>query len=150
MLAGAGADVLAYEGVRRWGFNDSDANITGPYATGDGKSQDHVATNIAVYGGAYIGLMAALVVPLAGTPAGIAAFDLVATDWFARPSAPTTLVYNGRENSTDVALPLPGSARFDVYDAVSQSWVARNASTAAALTLGPDTAGAVSPAVATW
>jgi len=136
--AGAGADALAYEGLRRWGFNETDGNITGPYATGDGKSQDHLPTNIAVYGGAYVGLMAALVVPL-GAP-GVAAFDLLATDAFHPAAAPTTLVYNGRAESATVALPLPGAGRFDVYDAVAQAWAARNASGAAAVTLAPDAA----------
>jgi hypothetical protein len=46
--AGQGAAALAYEGLRRWGFNASDNNITGPYATGDGKSQDGMPTNLAV------------------------------------------------------------------------------------------------------
>ena len=137
--AGEGADALAYEGVRRWGFNETDGNITGPYATGDGKSQDHVATNLAVYGGAYVGLMAALVVPLPGAPAGVAAFDLVATDWFARPAAPTTLVYNGRATHADAALPLP-PGRWDVYDAVAQEWAARNATRTATVTVAPDAA----------
>jgi hypothetical protein len=142
--AGAGADALAYEGLRRFGFNATDGNITGPFATGDGKSQEGLPTNIAVYGGAYIGLMAALVVPLgAGGADGVAAFDLLATDWFPPRAAPTTLVYNGRADATRVALPLPrtGAGRFDVYDAVAQAWVARNATSSAALLLAPDAAG---------
>ena len=45
---GEGADALSYEGVRKWGFNATVANITGPYATGDGRSQDNLPTNIAM------------------------------------------------------------------------------------------------------
>jgi hypothetical protein len=125
--AGAGAEALAYEGVRRWGFNASDANITGPYATGDGKSQAGMPTNLAVYGGAYVGLMSALVLPSAD---GRGAFDARATDWWAREGHATTLLYNGRAAPVDALLALPAAAAgqaFDVYDAVAQAVVARGA-----------------------
>ena len=139
--AGAGAQALAYEGVRRWGFNATDANITGPYATGDGKSQDNMPTNLAVYGGAYVGLMAALVLPTADE--GVAAFDARATDWWARDGYPTTLLYNGRGAPVETLLALPArsAALFDVYDAVSQAVVARNVTPpSVSVTLGPDEA----------
>ena len=139
--AGAGAQALAYEGVRRWGFNATDANITGPYATGDGKSQDKMPTNLAVYGGAYVGLMAALVLPTADE--GVAAFDARATDWWARDGYPTTLLYNGRGAPVETLLALPArsAALFDVYDAVSQAVVARNVTPpSVSVTLGPDEA----------
>jgi hypothetical protein len=138
--AGAGADAMAYEGVRRWGFNATDSNITGPYATGDGRAQDGLPTNIAVYGGAYVGLLAALVVPT-DAPPGVAAFDLRATDFFARPSAPTTLVYNGRAEAAALALPLPPGGPYDVYDAVAQAVVARAARPPSArVSVAPDAA----------
>ena len=44
----SGAEYLAYEGLRKWGFNKTNGNITGPYATGDGMSQDNMPTNLAV------------------------------------------------------------------------------------------------------
>jgi hypothetical protein len=140
--AGAGADALAYEGLRKWGFNASSGNITGPYATGDGKAQDGLPTNIAIYGAAYVGLMAALVVPLPGAPPGVAAFNISATDAFHRAVAPTTLVYNGGAVAATVALPLPaGAGACDVYDAVTQLVVARAARPpAVALVVAPDTA----------
>lgn len=125
--ASSGADAMAYEGLRRWGFNETDGNITGPYATGDGKSQDDLPTNIAVYGGAYVGLLAAVVVYLENAPTGLGAFSLTATDWFSRPSYSTTLVYNGAGAPVNVSFPLPPTGGlFDVYDAVSQAIVASN------------------------
>ena len=128
VAAHPGAEALSYEGLRRWGFNSTDGNITGPYATGDGESQGGLPTNLAVYGGAYVGLMAGLVLPTLGAGAGVAAFNLTSTDFWARPSLPTTLVYNGGGAGALVQLALPpgGGAR-DVYDAVAQAVVARGA-----------------------
>lgn len=68
--------------------------------------------------------MAALVVPT-DAPPGVSAFDLCATDFWSRPAAPTTLVYNGRAEPAALSLPLPPGGPFDVYDAVEQVFVAR-------------------------
>ena len=72
-----------------------------------------------------MGLMAALVLPSAAE--GVAAFNLCATDYWSRPSFPTTLIFNGGVGG-EVVLTLPTSGdRFDLYDAVSQKVVAAGA-----------------------
>lgn len=125
--APAGARALAYEGVRKWGFNASATNITGPYATGDAKAAGR-PTNLAVYGGAYVGLLAA-VVRQTDAPF-VTRFELNAVDYAARPAHPTSLVFNPGPAPAAVTLPLPGGGSggpFDVYDAVAQAVIARRA-----------------------
>jgi hypothetical protein len=88
-----------------------------------------------------VGLLAALVLP--SKVQGLAAFDAVATDWWARPSYATTLLYNGAQRAVQAQLALPASAgaSWDVYDAVSQAVVARGAAPpSVSLLLQPDSA----------
>ena len=123
-----GAEALAYEGVRKWGFNVTSPdrnNITGPYGTGDAKwGSPPLPTNLALYGGAYVGLMGACVQQTDAD--AVLAFDLTATDYFACPSFPSTLLYNPGAAPALIALPpLAAGAAFDVYDAAAQDVVAR-------------------------
>jgi hypothetical protein len=138
---------VAYEGLRRWGFNASSANITGPYATGDAKWNWGSATNLAVYGGAYVGLLAAAV---AATDApDVLAVDALATDFRHAPAWPTAVVYNPRPAAAaNVTLPIKllaavcaGAAAVDVYDAVAQAVVRAAAPCPPDVSVPPDAAG---------
>jgi hypothetical protein len=137
-LSGAFAGVpspISYEGVRKWGFNESSGggsplnNLTGPYATGDAKWDWGSPTNIAIYGSAYTGLYAALLVRT--NVSTVPAFDLLATDPHHAPgSYPTRLLVNPDAGApVPVAVPVGGNAGgggpVDVYDAASQAFVAR-------------------------
>ena len=137
---------IAYEGVRAFGPARPPYTLPGPYATGD-HIREGGRSNLAPYGGAWVGLLAALVVPTNATFAP--AFDLCATDAHGAPAWPTLLVLNPTEGALAVALPAPASAaagaRVDVYDSVAQAWVARGAPEADAvvLTLAPQQAAVV-------
>jgi hypothetical protein len=140
---------ISYEGLRRWGFNETNGpgggpanNITGPFATGDAKWAWGAATNLAIYGSAYTGLYSALLVLTNAST--VPSFDLLATDPFHAPAYPSRLLVNPDEgNTVGVEVPMGPDAApfFDIYDAVAQSFVARNqTSGAAAVTLQPGSA----------
>ena len=150
--AAPNSTALAYEGLRRWGFNKTDGNITGPYATGDPKwAQQPLPTNLAIYGGAYVGLLGAVVVQDTGV-ADIIRFNVSAVDWHAGTAFPSSLLYNPRSTTVNISLTLPqGGCRFasdggadgacHVYDAVRQAFLAcRIAAPSVAVDLAADSA----------
>lgn len=136
VAANEGASALSYEGLRKWGFNVTTPqrnNLTGPYGTGDAK-WGGAPTNLALYGGAYVGLFGACVQPT-DVPT-VLAFALSPTDFWARPSYPSTLIFNPDAAAVSVALPFfagaAGASAFDIYDAVAQAFAARACGGAAA------------------
>jgi hypothetical protein len=120
---------------------------TGPYATGDGMSQDAKPTNIAPYGSAYVGLLGA-VVRRTSIPT-IVGTDLLPVDYHHGPAWPTTLYYNPWSFApVSVGITLPVGAGCDaalcvVYDAVSQGLVGKTMTPGQQfmnVTLAPDVA----------
>lgn len=139
---------VGYEGVRHFGPAFPPYTQPGPWGTGDAKRNGH-PSNLGLYGGSYIGLMAALVKGTNVTT--IPAFDLLATDWHHGPAWPTLLLANPTEQPVAVLLPAPPTLTGDVsmYDTVSGTWLVRNTRVdALVLTLQPDQAvvAVVSPA----
>ena len=107
--------------------------LAGPWATGDRIREHGDGENLCLYGGAYVGLLGALIVPT--NVSAIPAFDLLTTDWHHDPRAlPSFLLYNPFPTLSApliVGLPLPQlppDARVSVYDAVTQEWIATNVS----------------------
>ena len=88
-------------------------------------------------GGAWIGLMGAIVRPTNVT--GIPAFDLLATDWHHAPAFPTFLLSNPYAERVVVGLDV-GAHPVDVYDSVTQGWLARGVSGLVGIGLGVDEA----------
>ncbi len=111
--------------MRHYGPAQPPYTAPGPWATGDAQREGK-PLNLAPYGGSYLGLMAALVVPT-GT-SSLPAFNLLATDWHHAPAWPTFLVTNPGPAPVTVTLPEwcagPGVGAVDVYDSVGQGWVA--------------------------
>jgi hypothetical protein len=122
---------IGYEGVRHYGPSAPPYNRTGPWGTGDAMRGGR-PSNLSPYGGSYVGLMAAMVVPPPAGAAGgaVPVFDLHATDWHHAATAwPTFLAFNPLPDAA-LTLRLPpcdvcGEGPVDVYDAVSQTLLAR-------------------------
>lgn len=112
--------------------------------------QDHLPTNLALYGSAYVGLLAALVRPT--NDSAVPGFDLLATDYHHGPAWPTTLLFNpSAEAPVAVSLPVPpscggsGGGGCTFYDAVAQAVVARAPASAQSVgvTVGADAAAVI-------
>ena len=108
-----------------------------PFATGDAIGNGWAPTNLALYGGASVGYLAALVEET--EVEGVLRLDLRATDVFRGPSFPSFLVYNPTATDATVTVPLPFGT-YDVYDAVTDAFLARGVSGQPAVTVPPDQA----------
>ncbi|AIE87934.1 hypothetical protein [Fimbriimonas ginsengisoli] len=106
---------IAYEGLRRTWEGKS------PYATGDSKRSGWGKTDFGIYGGGYVGLLAALVHPTS-VPM-ILRIDLRATDFLPVKGYPTDLYWNPYESAKSIRLEL-GPTPVRLYDAVSNRFLA--------------------------
>lgn len=80
------------------------ANVdNGPWASGDSYTEGSGASDLAVYGGAYVGYLGALVHDTGLEQ--VVAFNLSATDFLAPNSKPVWLCYNGGNEVKTVTLP---------------------------------------------
>lgn len=110
---------IAYEAMRRiWnGFS--------PFATGDAMSGGWAATNLGLYGSSHVGILGGIIdttnVPM------ILKLDVLQTDYFNDTAYPTYLYFNPYSNDTMVLVDV-GSEQHDLYDAISNSFIATNVS----------------------
>lgn len=113
-------DVIACEGLRRsW-------NGMSPCATGDPLTYNWgPKTNLAVYGSAYCGMLGAIV-RKTNVPA-ILQLNCLKTDFFHEAAFPTYLYYNPYGTIETVRISLP-KRRVNLYDAVTNKWILRDAS----------------------
>lgn len=107
---------IAYEAVRQYKDGKS------PFATGDAMSQGWARTNLSLYSSAPVGYLGGI---LEKTDVeAILKFDLTKTDFFRRAAYPTYLFYNPYDAARSVGWDL-GSETCDVYDAVSNTFLAK-------------------------
>ncbi len=112
-----------------------------PYASGDPVvNHPGPGTQLAVYGAAYVGYLAAIVDRT--NCDHILRIDLLATDFFHDKAYPTYLYYNPDPQSQRVRIPVGPSSR-DLYDAVTGEFLARDVVNDAEVILPPDTAAVV-------
>ncbi len=109
---------LAYEAIRER------LNGESPYATGDAERLGWAPTNIGVYGSAHTGYLAAVVEQT--NVDGVLELNLNATDFLAPASFPTSLIYNPFADQKVVTLSNPTDSLADVYEAISNTWLARD------------------------
>ncbi len=127
--------VIPYEGLRRYGVVGWD--IVSPYATGDAIRNKWARTDLALYAGSHAGVLGAIVHPT--NVAGILRLDLLATDYFRLPAYPTYLLYNPYNEARPVEVEVGTDPR-DVYDAVSHTFLVRDAVGKVVVTIPPDSA----------
>jgi hypothetical protein len=115
---------IAYEGLKKKWHGIS------PYASGDNwgpgpGEQRYVmpSTNLALYGGAYVGYLGG-VINRTNDPK-ILELDCLKTDFYRDPAYPTFLYYNPYDYPRDIQISVPVS---DIFDAVSDTYLARNVS----------------------
>jgi len=105
---------IAYEALRRTWEGKS------PYAAGDAKRSGWAKEDFGLYGGGYVGLLAALVHPT-NVPE-ILRIDLRATDFLPGPGYPTDLLWNPYDTAKTVTIDL-GTRPVRPYEAISHHFL---------------------------
>ncbi len=123
--------LIGYEAIRgNW-------QGTTPFATGDALRNGWAPTNFGLYGASSVGYLAAVVDPTNVT--GILRLDLRKTDWYRSNAYQSFLVYNPHGTAQDVQIPLTFGT-YDVYDAATDTWLARGVQGTATVNIPADAA----------
>jgi hypothetical protein len=121
---------IAYEGLRHhWLPPHLLAPGENPeiYAAGDPLTYDWgPLTDFGIYGSAFTGVLGSIV--RTTNVEKILQLDLLATDFYRGPAHRTFLYYNPHPTQQSVAIDLGTDQPFDLYDAVSNRFLARSAS----------------------
>jgi hypothetical protein len=110
---------IAYEALRESAFGVS------PYATGDAISGGWGRTNLALYGSSHVGIFGGIIDTT--NVEMILQLEVLKTDYFHDQAYPTYLYFNPYSEEKIVTRDI-GSARHDLYDAVSNRFLQTNAS----------------------
>ena len=122
---------LTYEGLRKsW-------KGAAPYAMGDPLVHGWAKTDLALYGSSYVGFLGGLISPT--NDAKIFRFDCLKTDYFHGKAYPTFLYFNPYTKSKKVEVQLD-EGKFDLYDAVSNKFLKKNAKGKTSFTIPADNA----------
>jgi len=105
--------VVAYEGLKQKGLNDSLL-----YATGDAIRTGGGQTNLGLYGSSHVGYLGAIITST--NVDGILLLDVNKTDFYGQNSFPSYVVYNPYSSGKSITLSL-GSNTCDIYDAISET-----------------------------
>ncbi len=125
--------VIAYEGIRyKWWKEEGDRVIVGGDPT---REKWAFKTDFGIYGSALVGVLGSIIEKTEVT--GIVRLDCRVTDFYCTAAYPTYLYYNpfAQEKSVKLAVGPKGA---DIYDAVSQRFVARNVKGLATITVPRD------------
>ena len=106
-----------------------------PYSTGDALKGGWAATNLSLYSTGSIGYLGSI---LKQTPIDkILEIDVLATDFFQPESYPTYLYYNPYTNIQNILLDT-GNEPKDIYDAISEQFLATNVSGSVSIPIPAD------------
>lgn len=128
-LAAVTKGVIAYEGFAKAStFDTLYQSLKAPVAQGDGPKwmpgQNPEVSQFSVYGSGHAGIFGGIVKETAVK--GILGLDLLATDFYRQSAYPTWLFYNPYPTSKTIGFKLPATGKSDVYDLLSQRFIARN------------------------
>lgn len=123
--------VIAYEGIAKSStFDTLYANLKAPVAQGDGPKwvpgRNPEVSQFSVYGSAHVGIFGGIVAKT--NVEGILKLDVLATDFYRNKSYPTYLLYNPHNASKTVSYIVNGSKAVDLYDVISQKFIAKSVS----------------------
>lgn len=135
--------VISYEGLRKDLYNGNYFEPLqgiladkGPYAIGDQVKTMSSATDICLYGSAWVGMLAAIVDTT--NVEAILQLDCNATDFFSPRKFPTYLLFNPYYESRVVTLNIDSPHNVDIYDLVTKQFIKRNCTGKVDVTLQPD------------
>jgi hypothetical protein len=128
---------VAYEGLRHHWLNAFDGEEL--YAAGDPLTYGWgPLTDFALYGGAYAGVFGSIIKTT--NVEKVLQLDLLATDFYRDAAHSTYLYYNPLSTTQSVAIDLTSGSSFDLYDAVSNRYLARGATSQTYFNVPPDEA----------
>jgi hypothetical protein len=111
--------VIGYEALRE------DMDGQSPFSTGDALNGGWAETNLSLYSTGSIGYLGAIIEPT--EVQRILQIDLLKTDFFAAEAYPSYLYYNPYGQTETITLAL-GDDPVDVYDALTEAFIAQNVS----------------------
>lgn len=123
--------VIGYEAIREI------YNGLSPFATGDAVNGGWAATNLALYGTSSIGYLGSIIETT--NVAKVLKIDLLKTDFFRDEAYPTYLIFNSYSTNIEVELET-GSDLVDIYDPLTESFLAKGVSGQVLLPISPLTA----------
>ena len=126
--------VIAHEAMRERAPHLSTIR---PYATGDAVDGDWGLTNLALYGSSHVGIFGGIIDTT--NVERILQLDVLKTDYFHNEAYPTYLYFNPYEDARIVDVDI-GSGVHDLYDAVSNSFLAMGVSGSTSITIPGDQA----------
>lgn len=119
--------VIAYEGIIHQSSYSEYKNIKAPVAQGDGPlwlpGKNPAVSQFSVYGSAHVGIFGSIIKPT--NVKGILELDILATDFFRDNAYPTYLYYNPHSTSKSIIIKNHSNTKIDLYDAVSDRFVAK-------------------------
>lgn len=118
--------VMGYEALREKN------NGLSPFSTGDALKSGWAATNLALYGTSSIGYLGSIVEQ--NTVEKILKLDLLKTDFYNGPTYPTYLFYNPYPTAKEIQFDA-GSSMSDIYEALTEKFIAQNISGIVSLTI---------------
>lgn len=108
-----------------------------PYATGDAISGGWGATNLSLYSSSHIGIFGGII-DTTNIPK-ILRLDVLKTDYYHAPAYQTYLYFNPYNEVKSVEIDL-GAAAYDLYDAVSKSFISNGSTGKTNFSIQPDAA----------
>ena len=124
---------IAHEAMRQYEMSSG----ISPYATGDFVRNGWAATNLALYGSSHVGIFGGIIDTT--SVKRILKLNLNKTDYFRDKACPSFLLFNPYDSEQTVQLEV-GTGPVDVYDAVSNAFIAYGASGTAAIAIPADNA----------
>jgi hypothetical protein len=110
---------IAHEAMREYALSSG----ISPFATGDFQRSGWGATNYALYGSSHVGIFGGIIDTT--DVRGILKLDALKTDYFHPAAYPTYLYYNPYDSVRSISLDV-GNGPYDLYDAVSNSFLSTN------------------------
>jgi hypothetical protein len=139
------AHVISYEGLRKDLNNGNHFEPLqgiladkGPYAIGDQVKTMSSATDICLYGSAWVGMLASIVDTT--NVSGILQVDCNVTDFFSARENPVYLFFNPYFEQKEISLDLKTHIPVDLYDLVSKKTVRKGCIGTISIPIDPDTA----------
>jgi len=111
-----------------------------PFATGDPRDLGWGATNLGLYGSVFVGIFGGIINTT--YVEGILQIDCLATDYFGDKAYPTYLYYNPYASAKEITINV-GSERKDLYNTVTNEFIAKQIEGSAAFSLAADTAAVI-------
>lgn len=127
-LASVTKGVIGYEGIIKKSSYKQHENLKGPVAQGDGPlwvpGKNPEESQFSVYGSGHVGIFGSVI--RATNITGILQLNLLATDFYHDKAYPSYLYYNPYTTAKTVVINIKNKEATDIYNTVSQSFIARN------------------------